>query len=462
MFRLRLPTLLALAAVLLLAGCGGGAPAATDQPDTTEQTFQPLTEAETAFYTGRDAEGLALVNEALEANPDNPQANALHAGFALREGDLEAANQWANQALELEPQSAFALAVQSWLLAFDTGDFGAAQVKIDEAFAIEPNQPLALSVQSSIAFEQQDNETALSLTARLIEVRPDYVASYQNRAGHYLGEGEYELALENFNKALEINPDLINSLDGRAEVNIELGNLEAALADINRLIELQPDVLGFYADRAFVYLSQENNDAALADLNYAVEQAPDVPYSYWDRGYAYEILGDLDTAIADYTTAVDLGLPQEDPYIYSYRGAAYYRNGNTEASIADLRMWLAIDPENPDPHNELAYILALSDGDLGEAQELITFALEQSPADLDYQDTQAYVLYKRGNLEAAGNIFQQLVDEGYTFGYYGLGLVQEANGDTEAAIQSYQTFLEEATLTAPEADARQRLEALTG
>ncbi len=107
------------------------------------------------------------------------------------------------------------------------------------------------------------------------------------------------------------------------------------------------------------------------------------------------------------------------------------------AAIADYEKTIEIDPKYADAYNGAAYLIAKTDGDLEKALKYVNKALELEPGAESKLDTQGFVYYKMGDYQNALKIFSALLDDGYTYAYYGRGLVYEALGETENAISDY-------------------------
>ena len=181
--------------------------------------------------------------------------------------------------------------------------------------------------------------------------------------------------------------------------------------------------------------------------------------AYLCRGYAYLWSGEYESAVADLTRAIELDM--EDADIYAYRAWAYSLLGDTAAAIADYESALTLNPEDADSHNNAAYLIAQSDGDLDKALEYVNRALELMPGAESKLDTKGYILYKMEEYDEALEILTPLIADGYAFGYYSRGLVYQALGEAENAISDFEAFLQEYPDRDPESDdARERIKSL--
>jgi tetratricopeptide (TPR) repeat protein len=64
--------------------------------------------------------------------------------------------------------------------------------------------------------------------------RPNF---YKNRGLAFLGKGQYDRAIEQFNKSIAISPDYGYAYSGRGEALVMLGKNKSALADFKKACE---------------------------------------------------------------------------------------------------------------------------------------------------------------------------------------------------------------------------------
>jgi tetratricopeptide (TPR) repeat protein len=147
--------------------------------------------------------------------------------------------------------------------------------------------------------------------------------------------------------------------------------------------------------------------------------------------------------------------------------SAYNQLGLFDKALEDLTQAIDLDPDYADALNSRAYQLARQNGDLDQALEDALKAVELAPDQMPKLDTLGYVYYKLGEYDQAMEIFNQALDAGHDFSHFGRGLVYEALGEPDKALEEYYTFLkiEELALgiyNDEVEEARQHIEALGG
>ena len=68
---------------------------------------------------------------------------------------------------------------------------------------------------------------------------------------------------------------------------LEEGQYELAVLEFNEAIELDPNYTDAYYSRGEVYLNSEEYDLAIAGFTKAIELNPNHSYAYHDRGLTY-------------------------------------------------------------------------------------------------------------------------------------------------------------------------------
>lgn len=82
---------------------------------------------------------------------------------------------------------------------------------------------------------------------------------------------EYDLILKNYNKVLELNPNFIYAYYNRAEIKSMLGDYRGAIIDYNELLKIDPDFGDAYFNRGLDRLQIGEKEKGLNDLRKAGE-----------------------------------------------------------------------------------------------------------------------------------------------------------------------------------------------
>lgn len=307
-------------------------------------------------------------------------------------------------------------------------DFG-----IEPKYEIVRNQEVVYAPRSVGQISADDVPTFRSYVAEDVPNQFEYLMLFTLGQLAYF-KADYARAISLFDEALEIELG-----DHAADMEIYLSH--------------------YY--RGSAYLVLEQYDPALQDLSAAVALNPSHDLSFYGRGYAYVGLGNFEAALADFDAAVELK-PDESIY-YLDRGWAYSRLERFQEAIADWNRAIELNPDYALAYNNRAYTSALMGADLNQALADVNHALELDSSAGSYYDTRGYIYYRLNNYAAALEDFNKALELGETFAYYGRGLVFEAGGETQKAVDDYTHFLALYPDVPPQSDdARQRLAALGG
>ena len=291
-----------------------------------------------------------------------------------------------------------------------------------------------------------------------LELNPDLVEIYANRAGLNVFLGEAEDAITDCDAAIKLNPDFLEAYINRAAANLSLEQYKDVIADCDVVLKINPDFEWAYNNRAAAYLSLDQCKKAIADCDIALKLNPDLVQSYICRAMAKFRLDQHEAALADFDIALKLNPDSMEVYfclgnlkceledyagaienfdkmisinpefsaffnVYESRGEAKYRFGDYEGAIEDYDKVLQSNPKDDEAYN---------------SRGLAKYHLGRSIAN------------KGDNAEATKYFLQAIDDymEGIKLdpefaGYYkNIGLSKRELGDHEGTIKAYDNAIQ--------------------
>ena len=191
----------------------------------------------------------------------------------------------------------------------------------------------------------------------------------------------------------------------RGKVWDEAGEHQKAVADYSETVRINPNFPFGYSGRGLAWHKQGEHDKAIADFTEALRIDPKLAVAYVSRGIAWHSKGEQDRALADYDEAIRLD-PASAAFAFGNRGRILSHRGRHERAIADLKAALALNLEDPQIYNSLAWLLATCpDARLRDGKGAVEYATKACELDqwndAGDLDTLASAYAESGDFDAA-------------------------------------------------------------
>lgn len=396
-----------------------------------------------AFYEdGQPRSGMIEIKNALQKNPDSPQARHLLAKIYLDLGQGAAAEQEITRAKKAAPQdmSLDLTLAEAWLtqrkydqvLALDEkrlpGPAPAAQLRgeallglgrpdeacplFDRAFAADPRFVPAVWGQAKCAAGRGDAVRAKALLDAALKLEPKNPRTWAYIADLERTEKRPQTALKAYDEALKLRPALLDALIGRAAIAVQINRLDVAEKDIKTLNSLNKDSLAGFLLQGMVDFRKQNYAQAKTSFDLVLKSSPDfMPAVLWAgfTSYALQNYGQASKHFYKYLqefpqanevraiqalTQAKLGNPGavsdllkdvdpaslSDPQSLSMIGLAYLQLGNRDLGTRYLSEVVERNPKATASRLALAQALAAKNDVDGASRELAA-AIAIAPKD---------------------------------------------------------------------------------
>ena len=322
----------------------------------------------------------------------------------------------------------------------------------------------AEGVQGEIKMMQQKHEAAIAHFDAALELNPDLVEIYLNRASLKILLGKVEDAIADCDAALKLNPDFFQVYVTRASANLSTDQHEAAIADCNAALELNPDFFQIYGIRAAAKFSLDRPKEALADYDLALKINPDAVQIYFGRAHLKLALKDYGGAIEDFDEIINRS-PEftASLNIYSKRADAKYRLKDYKGAIEDHDKVIEGNPEDYTAYTNRGYVKRLMDdyeGAIADCDQALQLNAEHHAGYF----TRGFAKRQLGESKTPSErvvLYQEAIDD-YTeaiklkpkransyhnrgFAKYRLGRSKADKGDNAIARKHYQAAVEDYT-----------------
>ncbi len=197
-----------------------------------------------------------------------------------------------------------------------------------------PKAWLAYEELGRLALDAGRVQEAIDYLTRSIELDPQFVKAYINRAAAFSHQQEHEKALKDHNQVLRLAPGYFLTFYNRGITHSALGKWENAFQDFSRVLEVDPSYAGAYFERGSTLAQQQKFTGALADFSKAIQLKPDHTEAYYNRALVYFFLQKYEQALLDLQQLLMLQ-PQHVEGLFN-RGATYFRMQQYQKALHDF------------------------------------------------------------------------------------------------------------------------------
>ena len=356
-----------------------------------------------------------------------------------RQGHLEAARQFYDGALALDPESFDALHFMG-VLRHQQGASAEALRLISAALDVRPGSADALTNYGVILDALTRHQEALVAFEEALVLRPADATTHYNRGLAQRNLGRHDDALVSFARAFTLAPDHVDARYQHGNTLCAMGRHREALADYGKLLERQPnDVRALNrCGNALMAMRQWSVAAAAYDAALAVDPAnaeilnnrsvalkelgrgqealescdralaarPGYNDALYNRGNALAALKRFDEACRCYEAV--LAREGHRTEVLNNFGRALHEHGLPEEALAKYDEVLALKSDDLRAlYNRANALLEL--GRFAEALEMCDRALAADPAQIEALNTRGVVLDKLGRHDEALAIYDRAV-----------------------------------------------------
>jgi len=335
---------------------------------------------------GNNQKAVDLFKQAIQADPQLIQAYAGAAASYLALGDLDQAELFAKQAIELnagapgmneilgiifQNKKKFRQAVESYhkelginpksntsllnlgLLLLQQGEAAAAIEPLARATAINPSEQCSLLL-------AQAYQNIGKLKEAISEYKKIDITQSQNKMIPFnlglclLKTGSNIDAINAFKIAIKLDESFLPAWGNIGTALMNEGRHREALRVTQKVIALDPDNSAAHMDLGVIHKNFGNLNEALNSTLKSLELKPNNPIAHMNLGSIYKELGDLDKALN--STLKSLELKPDNPTTHMNLGTIYKELGNLDKALNSTLKSLELKPDNPTTHMNLGGI----------------------------------------------------------------------------------------------------------
>ncbi len=361
------------------------------------------------FARGEYEQARQNFDQAITLRPDYLPARLAQTQVALLRGDFEAASHSADETLKVAPGSIQGRVMKAAALQ-RLNKYDEARALLEEVLKGNPNQVECLLELGVLDMNQKRNKEAQELFHRASVAQPTNIRGL-------LGESKALLLDGQGDKSVEIIRAEFGKMPDRVDLQRELGNAQMAAGQFDGSIST------FQALQAKAKDNKEKGDL-LARI-----------------GQAYRFRGDTQKSLDAFEQARQL-MP-DNAAITTTLAMIYDESGRKDLARKNYEATIKLNPNDATALNNLAYLLAESNGNLDEALTYATRAKQKMPNFAEVADTLGWIYLKKNLTDNAVDTFKSLVlqaPQNPTYHYhYAMALSQKgdrvnAKKECEAAL----------------------------
>ena len=367
--------------------------------------------------------------------PNQPQTKYLQTQLAYQKRDFKAARESAQQILKMVPNNPRILQLAG-AVEFQLNSMLQAEALLSKALQAAPELPMARRLLTMTYLRSGQPTKALATLMPSLKSTPNDSALYSIAGEVYLQNGDVKKAEEYFGKAAKLDPK-----DARKRTSLALAHMMDGKADsaFGELQEIASSDSGTSADMALisVHLRRKEYDKALKAIDGLEKKQPDKALAANLRGRT--LLAKQDVAGA--RKAFESALAIDPTYFAAVASLAGLDMADKKPEDAKKRFEavLAKDPKNGQALLAMAELAARSGSPKADVAALIVKAVDANPTDaaprLLLIDFQLRNQEARQALSVAQNAVAAMPENADLLD--ALGRVQQANGDTNQAIVTF-------------------------
>lgn len=282
---------------------------------------------------------LKLMNDRIDADPDDPKLYASRALINNARGVLPAAIRDIQKAIDLDSTQ------QDYYLLLGDFAFRALQVKesveafrkclalnpnnreanlkfaelnlylkaypdalkyANDALALDDRQAKPYFIKGFVYQETKDTARAISSFQTVVELDPGYYDAYI-QLGNIFSKRNNPLAAQYYTNALRVRPSSTEALYNRGLFLQNVGKLDLAEKDYHAILTMNPNYPDASFNLGYIQLVLRNDPkSAIPYFTDAIRSNPDYAEAFYNRGMAYRLTGDNESARKDFLKALSI------------------------------------------------------------------------------------------------------------------------------------------------------------
>ncbi|HEX5241627.1 MAG TPA: tetratricopeptide repeat protein [Tepidisphaeraceae bacterium] len=293
--------------------------------------------------------------QALKLNPNSPDVQFALGVALAAQGDVDGAMDAYRAAIALRPDFANALLNLGTCLHV-RNELAQAEIAYRQALSARPDDARVLSSLAVLMQAKGQLDDAVSMLEKAIQIQPESASHRINLGGALCGLQKYEQAVIVLRKAVELDPNSCEAAYNLGNALQGIGQLQEAAQEFRRAIALKGNYADAYNNLGNVLKRLGDPGQALSAYESAIRSAPSSVAAYNNAGCLYRALSRLEEA--EIVLHRGLAIDSNQSVLLNNLGNVLKDGGQIDAAIECFRRATQLNPNDPEPHGNLAYALS--------------------------------------------------------------------------------------------------------
>jgi tetratricopeptide (TPR) repeat protein/glycosyltransferase involved in cell wall biosynthesis len=391
---------------------------------------------------------IAIVEQLLAQDSDDPIAHYLQADIWLAQGNPAAAQTHLEQAVKHNPAY-----IDAWLklgnVQFMQQNYAAAIATYQQVTSRQPNHVEAFYYAGLAHRQLGQNNEAIASYQTALNLASDRADIWTALGNIYFATQNYDQAAHSYQQAITADPKYAHAFNGLGGVFGQQGNAAAAAENFRQVINIDPQHLDALTNLGMALFRQEQYSEALGYFQGAEKISPQKAPLQRRIGLIFYKQNQLDAAISQYQKAIAIDANFTDAYISL--GIALAADGQPAAAIAAYQKAIEFAPNHVEANYNLGVVLA-QQNQLAEAVMVYCRAIAANPNYTEAYNGLGATLLQQGNLDGAINAYQKALalEPEHGGANFGLAACLLTQGNFAAGLPGYEYRFTLPTIPVPE------------
>ncbi len=272
---------------------------------------------------GNKTEMIDLLKNALQIQPDYPEAHYNLANALQEQGDFNAAIAAYQKAIRLRPT--FSVAHYNLGLSLQKkGDFKQSIISYQKAIKLQPKYPEAFLNLGISQKKNNDLTSAIASYQEAIKLNPHCLEAYFNLGNALQAKGEFNAAIVSYHQLIRLKSNHHQGLVNLGNALHETGRLTDAIATYRNALKVKPNFSETYFNLGNSLHEQGDIKGAISSFQQAIKLNPDYLDAHNNLAHVFLLDGQYKKGWEQYEyrsqKTIEPSIPHAQPIIKKWQG----------------------------------------------------------------------------------------------------------------------------------------------